>query len=440
MSRTIATETSARAAEPPPVGSQTLTLQRLRAEKFARYSLLFIVVLTGVLFFNMVKVFFVPVILAAVFAGLFHPFYEWLLKLARGRRSISAFVCCLALSLGVLLPVYGIANLVAREAIRLYQTAEGKGLRTLEANFQSFVQRHPALQSLRLETLPLQATVEPAMKKAADLLATAVNRASRETFELVAKFFLTFFTMFYFFRDGPVLVQRLKYFSPLADRYEDELIRRFLAVSRATLKGTLLVALIKGTLGGLTFWAFGLDAPVLWGVVMVFLSVLPVVGAWLVMYPAAAILLLGATSGPASGCFSSRRSSSAASYRFAGKLGVGPHTDALPLRRGPALPALPGSRAGHRRCADAPRARLSASLARVLAGDTIRSAADLKVPMVAVSLLHRKGYLSQRLDASGWQHEEPTEWPSRSFSKNSRSVCSSRFNGAPFRSAPGNMK
>jgi predicted PurR-regulated permease PerM len=254
--------------------------------------LLVIVLFIGVVFFNMVKVFFVPVILAAVFAGLFHPFYEWLVKLARGRRAISAFVCCLTLSLGVLLPVYGIANLVAREAVRLYRAAEDKGLRTLEVDFQSFVQRHPALQSLRLEALPLQATVEPVLKKAADLLATAVNRASRETFELVANFFLTFFTMFYFFRDGPVLVQRLKYFSPLADRHEDELIRRFLAVSRSTLKGTLLVALIKGTLGGLTFWAFGLDAPVLWGVVMAFLSVLPVVGAWLVMYPAALLLAL----------------------------------------------------------------------------------------------------------------------------------------------------
>ena len=46
----------------------------------------------------------------------------------------------------------------------------------------------------------------------------------------------------------------------------------------------------------------------------------------------------------------------------------------------------------------------------VLAGDTIRSAADLKVPMVAVTLLHRKGYFYQRLDASGWQIEEPAEW------------------------------
>jgi starch phosphorylase len=51
----------------------------------------------------------------------------------------------------------------------------------------------------------------------------------------------------------------------------------------------------------------------------------------------------------------------------------------------------------------------------VLAGDTIRSAADLKVPMVGISLLHRKGYFHQRLDASGWQREEPVEWPVNDF-------------------------
>ncbi len=46
----------------------------------------------------------------------------------------------------------------------------------------------------------------------------------------------------------------------------------------------------------------------------------------------------------------------------------------------------------------------------ILAGDTVRSAADMKVPMVAVTLLYRKGYFFQRLDLSGWQREEPSEW------------------------------
>ncbi len=46
----------------------------------------------------------------------------------------------------------------------------------------------------------------------------------------------------------------------------------------------------------------------------------------------------------------------------------------------------------------------------ILAGDTIRSASDLKVPLVAISLLYRKGYFYQRLDSSGWQREEPVKW------------------------------
>ena len=51
----------------------------------------------------------------------------------------------------------------------------------------------------------------------------------------------------------------------------------------------------------------------------------------------------------------------------------------------------------------------------VLAGDTIRAAADLTLPMVAVTLLHRQGYFSQRLDADGWQHEEPATWAVNDF-------------------------
>jgi starch phosphorylase len=51
----------------------------------------------------------------------------------------------------------------------------------------------------------------------------------------------------------------------------------------------------------------------------------------------------------------------------------------------------------------------------VLAGDTVRAAADLHIPMVAVTLLHRQGYFSQRLDAQGWQHEEPVAWAIHDF-------------------------
>jgi len=272
-------------------GLSTRRLQQFRADKFTHFFLLLILVAATVVFFKMIKAFLVPIILAAVFAGLFFPFYSWLLKKAGGRKSLRAFVCCATLSLGLLLPAYALANLVAREAVRLYQNAESSSNGRFEENIRAKLQGHPLIQKLHLEKVPLPRTFERLAKQAAELLANAINVASRETFELISTLFITFFTMFYFFRDGPLLLAKLKYLSPLADDYEDELIRRFLSVSRATIKGTLLVSLIKGILGGLTFWAFGIQGAVLWGVMMVFLSVLPIVSPWLVMYPAALILL-----------------------------------------------------------------------------------------------------------------------------------------------------
>ncbi len=51
----------------------------------------------------------------------------------------------------------------------------------------------------------------------------------------------------------------------------------------------------------------------------------------------------------------------------------------------------------------------------VLAGDTIFAALNLKIPMVAVTLLYRKGYCYQKLDSNGWQFEEPAEWVIEDF-------------------------
>jgi predicted PurR-regulated permease PerM len=182
--------------------------------------------------------------------------------------------------------------MVAREAVRLYQKAESGAQRIFPANVDQIVRGNTLLQKLGIEKLPVQTSIEEFSKKAVELIARAINRISRETFELISTVLITFFTLFYFFRDGPALLKRLKELSPLSTRYEDELIHRFLSVSRATFRGILLVAIIKGVLGGLTFRAFGIEAAVLWGVVMMFLSILPMVGIWVVMCPAALIMFL----------------------------------------------------------------------------------------------------------------------------------------------------
>ncbi|HSG40529.1 MAG TPA: AI-2E family transporter, partial [Thermoanaerobaculia bacterium] len=124
---------------------------------------------------------------------------------------------------------------------------------------------------------------------AASFAGTVINRTSRGALQVVVTLFMTLFTMFYFFRDGNDLLRRVRFLIPLDREYKEAIGKRFSSVARATVKGTLLIAMVQGTLSGLTLWAFGVGSPILWGVVATLLSIIPLVGAWLVLYPAAAV-------------------------------------------------------------------------------------------------------------------------------------------------------
>ncbi len=270
-------------------------VSQLKAEKFSRYFLVVVLIGIALTFYNMVKIFIIPVFLAAVFAGLFYPLYQFFLKLFRNRQGLSAFVCCLILLLVLLIPTYLIANLVSMEAIDFYQSGQEKIAEIINKGDRGIlgkIKNYEWFRRLKLDEFDWQSEISGVAQNLAGLIATFINKASKETFQLITDLFFIFFAMYYFFRDGQKLIQRLKYLSPLADRYEEELISRFIAVSKATIKGTLVIGLIKGIMGALTFWIFGISSPILWGMVMVILSFLPMIGAWLVMYPAAIIQMI----------------------------------------------------------------------------------------------------------------------------------------------------
>jgi predicted PurR-regulated permease PerM len=267
---------------------------RIRAGSFNQYFLLALMVGLAVVIYNMVRVFLVPIMLAAVFAGLFYPMYRRFLALLRQRRGTSAFVCCLVLLLCLLAPAYFTANLLARQAADFYTTVQQWAVQLSHEDPNALytqLRQESWFQLLRLDRVDWQKSLEEGSKSAGGVVAGVINKTSRGTFQLIGSLALTFFTMFYFFRDGERLVARLKYLSPLEEQYETALIDRFVSVSQAVVKGTLLIGLTQGVLGGLTLWAFGFTSPLLWGAVMVILSLIPMVGSWLVLYPAAIIEL-----------------------------------------------------------------------------------------------------------------------------------------------------
>ncbi|MCC7261714.1 MAG: AI-2E family transporter [Candidatus Latescibacteria bacterium] len=257
---------------------------------FHSYFLLLLLAGVAVVIFKMVKVFLVPVMLAAVFAGIFYPLYTWLMASTGQRENVSAMICCVLLLACLVAPIYLIANLVAREAGDFYQTLEGllvplmqQDTTQLKAEFQKL----PWYQALEYLHIDWEETLLNSAKSAGTAMAAVINKTTEGTVQLLTSLVVTFFTMFYFFRDGEQLVARLKYLSPLDERYETALIERFASVSRATLKGTLFIGLTQGLLGGITLWAFGFPSPVLWSTVMALASILPLLGAGMVLYPAA---------------------------------------------------------------------------------------------------------------------------------------------------------
>jgi predicted PurR-regulated permease PerM len=266
--------------------------QPMNNKTLSRYFFIFLLIGTTVVFFRMMQAFFVPVLLAAVFVTLFYPMYEAILRLFRGRRTLAAFTCCFILLLGLIVPIYVLADLVAREAIDFYKNSQahiGEIFQQGAAGPLARLQSLPVVRDLHLERIDLQSALRNVTSSAGGFVASLINKTSRGTIQVVVLLFTTLFTMFYFFRDGRDLLRRVRALIPLEREYKNAIAARFSSVARATVKGTLLIALVQGTLSGLTLWIFGVGSPILWGMVATVMSVVPLIGAWVVLYPAAFI-------------------------------------------------------------------------------------------------------------------------------------------------------
>jgi predicted PurR-regulated permease PerM len=109
----------------------------------------------------------------------------------------------------------------------------------------------------------------------------------------VTGFFFTLLSLYYLFKDGSTLFERLKEAVPLPAKEKDLLIQRFKDMIYATIYGGVLIAMIQGVLGGLSFWILGLPSPIFWGTAMGLLSFIPIGGTALIWAPAAIILVIG---------------------------------------------------------------------------------------------------------------------------------------------------
>lgn len=265
----------------------------MRLRNFESRVFLTLVIATTLLFVWMVRGFLAPVFWAAVFAVLFQPVYQRILNRLRGRASAAAGLTTVIIVIVVLVPFSLLGVAVTQQGLWIYQRV-ASGEYDLQAAFAFVEQYVPALTALLerfgISTEQIRAAIQNGAVAATQYLASQALTVGQNALLLVVLFGLMLYLLYFFFRDGERIVHGLIRAIPMGDTRERRLIRRFAEVSRATVKGTLVVAAVQGTLGGLLFAAVGVPAAVFWGVVMGVLSLLPAVGAGLVWVPAAAIL------------------------------------------------------------------------------------------------------------------------------------------------------
>lgn len=152
------------------------------------------------------------------------------------------------------------------------------------------IELHPRLIPLAdwLEQQNLPATV----KSTATWMSTTGAGFVRGSVIEVMSLLLTFYLLFYFLRDRHAAIVVLRSVLPLTHVEMDRLLNRITDTIHATIYGTMIVAAVQGFLGGLMFWWLGLPAPLLWGVVMGLLAIIPLLGAFIVWVPAALFLAI----------------------------------------------------------------------------------------------------------------------------------------------------
>jgi predicted PurR-regulated permease PerM len=223
-----------------------------------------------------------------------YPLHARLLGRLQSRQSLAALISIVVVIIVVILPLIGVGAAVTREGAALYErlSAGELGMGSLYAQVQESMPRVSAtLERFGVDPARLESQLSSAAVTASRYIASRALSLGQDTVRVTLFFFLMLYLLFFFLRDGPRLLEGLVRALPFGDERERHLLERFAEVSRATIKGTLVVGIAQGTIGGIAFAILGIGAPVLWGVVMALLSILPAVGPALVWLPAAIVLI-----------------------------------------------------------------------------------------------------------------------------------------------------
>jgi predicted PurR-regulated permease PerM len=256
-----------------------------------------LVLLVTIAFAWLLTPYFGAILWGLVAAIVFGPVYRWLTVRFGGREGLAATLTLLIILALVILPAILLSASLIQEAAGLYTKLQSgkidfaaifaKLARSLPRSIARLAATYDLMDADRMREL-LRSGLSAGLGSFATRALTVGQGALSFLAQLGVMLYLTYFLL----RDGESLGRRFSEALPLRPHLRDRLIDNFIRVVRATMKGTVLVAVMQGIVGGIIFWFLGIEPALLWGLLMGFFSLVPAVGTGIIWVPVALYLLV----------------------------------------------------------------------------------------------------------------------------------------------------
>lgn len=244
------------------------------------------------------------IVLALLVTSVLYPMYFWVKRLFRGRENSASMFMTLFVLLVLIIPVGWFIGTLSNEAFEFYNhTRSAVSLKQIQESLENdsiWAQRIRKIGKMTgMEFTPdkLEKMAALVGKKVGLFLYKQISSTASNLLSLVVHFFLMMLVIYYIFRDGVRLKDYLTQLIPVPKQQLEKVIEKFREMGRAIIVGNGLSGIVQGILGGMGFFIFGLSSPFLWGTVIAFMALLPIVGSSVVFVPATAILILQGKTG-----------------------------------------------------------------------------------------------------------------------------------------------
>lgn len=270
---------------------------------FSGYFLLVCIVVAAIFLLIILEPFITVLILAAILATAFSPLYLKILEKLSGRARLASFLTVLIIFFLLLIPLCIFILLLGKQALDTYvyiQESIRNGFLDPYIKWENGGVIYDMLGALKyhlngfidFESINLKESITDVAKIVTTYLAEQSANLIKGFGWFLLRFFILLFALYYMFKDAYSIVDKIMTLSPLPDKHEKELFRKFKEISHATLYGIFLTSIVQGIIGGVGFAIAGIPNALFWGTAIAVFSLVPIVGTAAIWFPAAVFLLI----------------------------------------------------------------------------------------------------------------------------------------------------